>query len=218
MNDRLSPRVPLVILALVLLVIFYRLLLGEVLFWGLPALQFHPWRDFMLEMLRGGQLTLWNPYNGAGAPLFANYQSALFYPLNWPGYVLPAAFAMSITAVVHLFIAGWGMWAFTGRLGLPALGRGVSALAFGLTGYLMARLGTYPMIAAAAWLPWLMWAALGTVSHRRPRDVGISGTFCRAATAGGPRPDDLVQSVAGRGCSRCSGWRHIATYTGGAAC
>ncbi len=36
------------------------------------------------------------------------------------------------------------MWAFTGRLGLPDLGRGVSALAFSLSGYLVARLGTYP--------------------------------------------------------------------------
>ena len=173
MTDRLSPRVPLVIVALTLLAVFHRLLLGETLFWGLPALQFHPWRDFMLEMLGSGQLPLWNPYNGAGTPLIANYQSAFFYPLNWPGYLLPMAFAMSLTAVVHLFVTGWGMWAFTGRLGLPALGRGVSALAFGLTGYLVARLGTYPMIIAAAWMPWLLWAALGVVNQRRSRDVGI---------------------------------------------
>lgn len=172
MSDRLSPRVPLIVAALALLVIFHRLLLGEVFFWGLPALQFHPWREFSFEMLRGGQLPLWNPYNGAGAPLIANYQSALFYPPNWTGVVLPLALSMSVTAVLHLLIAAWGMWAFTGRLGLPALGRGVSALGFGLTSYLVARLGTYPMIHAAAWIPWILWAALGVLLHKRPRDVG----------------------------------------------
>lgn len=172
MTDRLPSRIPLLIILLALLAMFHRLLLGEVFFWGLPALQFYPWREFAFDTLRAGQLPLWNPYNGAGAPLVANYQSALFYPLTWIGLLLPLAWAMSVTSALHLFIAGWGMWLFTGRLGIPALGRGVSALAFGLTGYLVARLGTYPMIAAVAWLPFMMWAALGVIQRKRLRDVG----------------------------------------------
>lgn len=172
MTDRLPSRLPLIVVLLTLLIVFHRLLLGDVLFWGLPSLQFYPWREYAFDMLRGGQLPLWNPYNGAGAPLIANYQSALFYPLSWLGLVLPLAWAMSVTAVLHLFIAAWGMWAFTGRLGIPALGRGVSALAFGLTSYLVARLGTYPAVATAAWIPWVMWAALGVLLYKRFRDVG----------------------------------------------
>ena len=172
MTDRLPSRLPLIVVLLTLLVVFHRLLLGDVLFWGLPSLQFYPWREYAFDMLRGGQLPLWNPYNGAGAPLIANYQSALFYPLSWLGLVLPLSWAMSITAVLPLFIAAWGMWAFTGRLGIPALGRGVSALAFGLTSYLVARLGTYPAVATAAWIPWVMWAALGVLLYKRFRDVG----------------------------------------------
>jgi hypothetical protein len=60
---------------------------------------------------------------------------------------------------------------FTGRLGIPLLGRGVSALAFGMTGYLVARLGTYPIISAAAWTPWIPWAVLGVLSVGRRREV-----------------------------------------------
>src|SRR5215208_2676873 len=114
-------RLPLVVLAATLLVVFHRLLVGEVFFWGLPALQFYRWREYAFDLLRAGQLPLWNSLNGAGAPLFANYQSALLYPFNWPGYVLPLAISMSVTAVLHLFLAGWGMWRFTGRLGLLPL-------------------------------------------------------------------------------------------------
>ncbi len=168
---------PLVLLAVTLLLLFHRLLIGEVFFWGLPALQFIPWRRFAWDLLRDGVLPLWNPYNGGGAPLFANYQSALLYPLNWAGLVLPLAWQMSVTAVLHLFIAGWGMWAFTGRLGVPELGRGLSALAFGLTGYLVARLGTYPTISAAAWLPWLLWAVLGVLSRNQRRDLAWLALF-----------------------------------------
>jgi hypothetical protein len=173
MNRRLPAWAPLLILGLTLALLFHRLLLGEVLFWGLPSLQFYPWREYSFDMLRHGSLPLWNPYNGAGAPLIANYQSALFYPLNWLGFILPLSMALSLTAVLHLFIAAWGMWLFAGRLGLPMLGRGVSALAFGLSSYLVARLGTYPMIAAAAWMPWTLWAVLGIVQQKRLHAVGL---------------------------------------------
>jgi hypothetical protein len=173
MLKRLSSRWPLLVVTLTLLVVFHRLLLGEVLFWGLPALQFYPWREFMADSLRAGQLPLWNPYNGAGAPLIANYQSALFYPLHWPQLIVPSPLLMSVTAVLHLLIAAWGMYAFTGRLGLPTLGRGVSALAFGLSGYLVARLGTFPVVAAASWMPWVLWAALGVLTQTRRRDVAL---------------------------------------------
>ncbi|HYO89637.1 MAG TPA: hypothetical protein VER79_13385, partial [Candidatus Limnocylindrales bacterium] len=167
--SRLRSALPLLPLAGALLLLFHRLLLGEVFFWGLPSLQFTPWRELAIALLREGQLPLWNVLSGAGAPLLANYQSALLYPLSWPSFVLPTAWAMSATAVLHLFIAGWGMWAFTGALGANGLGRAVSALAFGLTSYLVARTGTYPMISAAAWLPWLMWAAHGLFGARPVR-------------------------------------------------
>lgn len=177
MRERFSSRLPLVVLAGALLVAFHRLFLGEVFFWGLPSLQFYPWREYGFELLRQGQLPFWNPFNGAGAPLFANYQSAFLYPLNLLGLILPLAWYMSVTAVLHLFIAGWGMWLFTGRLGLPELGRGISALAFGMTGYLVARLGTYPTITAAAWMPWLLWAALGVLTRKQRRDMGWLAVF-----------------------------------------
>lgn len=177
MIDRLWARFPLAVLGAALAILFHRLLVGDVLFWGLPALQFVPWRDFGFDLVRQGMLPLWNPLNGAGAPLLANYQSALLYPLNWPGFVLPLAWTMSVTAVVHLFLAGWGMWRLTGQLGLPTLGRGVSALAFGMTGYLVARLGTYPTISAAAWLPWLVWAAIRVIVGGRRRDFAWLALF-----------------------------------------
>ena len=39
----------LLILLIALLVIFHRLLLGEVFFWGLPSLQFYPWREYAFD-------------------------------------------------------------------------------------------------------------------------------------------------------------------------
>jgi hypothetical protein len=174
---RVQLRLPLLVLAAALALVFHRLLMGEVLFWGLPSLQFYPWREYAFDLVRNGQLPLWNPYNGAGAPLFANYQSSLLYPLSWLGVVLPLAITMSFTAVFHLFLAGWGMWRFTGELKFSLLGRGISALAFGMTAYLVARLGTYPIVQAAAWLPWMLWVTVRLLESGRPRSGGLLALF-----------------------------------------
>ena len=58
------------------------LIQGEALFWGTPLLQFVPWRMYAFEMIAAGYVPLWNPLLGMGAPLLANYQSALIYPPN----------------------------------------------------------------------------------------------------------------------------------------
>ena len=173
--------IPLAILALALAILYGRLLAGEAFFWGLPALQFVPWRHYGFEALRAGVFPLWNPYNGAGAPLMANYQSAFLYPPNWLGLLAPTApllgWEMSVTAVLHLFIGGLGMWVFTGRSGHSWLGRGVSAIAYALTGYTVARLGTYPTISVAAWLPWLLWGVHRLMAEGGRRNVAMLALF-----------------------------------------
>lgn len=159
MAARWHARVLFGLLGLVLLGWLWPLLAGETLFWGLPALQFYPWRAYAFAELRAGRLPLWNPYSGGGAPLLANHQSAILYPPNWLHLILPDVVAMNLLAVAHIVWAAAGIWCFTGRLGMPGFGRAVSALAFSLSGYLIARLGSFPTVAAAAWLPWLFWAA-----------------------------------------------------------
>ncbi len=56
---------------------------GKALFWGTPGLQFVPWRYLAWELLKSGELPLWNPLSGMGAPLLANYQTSLAFPPTW---------------------------------------------------------------------------------------------------------------------------------------
>ncbi|MER3462979.1 MAG: hypothetical protein C4342_08445, partial [Armatimonadota bacterium] len=46
------------------------------------VLEFLPWRDYMLETERSGEVPLWNPYTFLGVPFLANSQSAPLYPLH----------------------------------------------------------------------------------------------------------------------------------------
>ncbi len=141
------------------LILFFPFLIGQkILYWGTPLLQFYPWRDLALELARTGHLPLWNPYLGNGAPLLANHQSALLYPPNWLALLLPLDLASSWLAALHLAWAGVGLVLLARALGLSALGQAVAGLAFGLSQYLVARVGFFSINATVAWLPWLVWA------------------------------------------------------------
>ncbi len=71
---------------------------GKALFWGTPATQFIPWWSTAWETLKRGELPLWNPSSGMGAPLFANYQTGLLYPPNWLYFVLASVGGISLMA------------------------------------------------------------------------------------------------------------------------
>lgn len=138
---------------------------GKALYWGTPLLQFIPWWTQAWHSLHMGQLPLWNPLLGMGAPLLANYQTALFYPPTWIYFGLAEIGGVPAMAVstgwlvaLHLAWAGWGMSKLTKALGWPLVSQVVSGLAFGLSGYLVSRSHFLSINAAVAWLPWILLA------------------------------------------------------------
>ena len=134
------------------------LLGGEALFWGTPLLQFVPWRTYALRVMAEGYLPLWNPLLGMGAPLIANYQSAIFYPPNVLLALTGPAWGQGLLVMFHLQWAAIGTLLFLRRLRVRTTGQAVGALAFSLSGYMVARAGFLSINAAAAWLPWVLLA------------------------------------------------------------
>jgi len=129
---------------------------GDVLYWGTSMLQFAPWRDLAFDLLRSGDIPLWNPYSGMGAPLLANYQSAILYPPHWLYFLVPAGWAGAVQVLIHLLFAAWGMFALGRCLRMSSPARVVSAAAFSMSGYLIARASFLSIIVTAAWLPWII--------------------------------------------------------------
>ena len=109
-----------------------------------------------------------------GAPLIANYQSALFYPPTWiyfiaysAGGIGALAWFLAIVVVLHLFWAGLGMALLIRALKLSKFAQIIGGLAFGLSGYLVARAGFLSINAAVAWLPWIILGATMLVTAIR---------------------------------------------------
>ena len=159
-----TPWMPALLVVLAPLVLFSPVYLaGQALFWGTPLLQFGPWWHGAWRTLADGHLPLWNTLLGMGAPLLANYQSALLYPPTWVYLLLDQlggprlmAWGMAPLSALHLAWAGLGMALVARRLGLGPLAQAVAGLAFGLSAYLVSRTWFFSINVTAAWLPWVI--------------------------------------------------------------
>ncbi|MBN2678578.1 MAG: YfhO family protein, partial [Anaerolineaceae bacterium] len=130
-----------------------------------------------------GHLPLWNSLNGMGAPLAANYQSALFYPPTWlllPFYLMGGAGGLAMgetwSVVLHLIWPGIGMVFLMRKLGCGKFAQAVAALAFSLSGYLVTRATFLSINVAVAWLPWVILAAEYLTGERKPGLKAILGS------------------------------------------
>ena len=82
------------------------------------SLEFLPFFMAAKEQLAAGEFPLWNPYIFTGTPLWANTQSALFYPLNLFHYVLPPPLGFTVSSLLKLLMGCLLMHLFLRQLGL----------------------------------------------------------------------------------------------------
>ncbi len=122
------------------------------------AFQFLPWRYFAWKTMRSGSLPLWNPHSYCGTPFMATMQSAVLYPINLITLALPFGKGFVTSAILRLWIAGFGMYWLARRYGLIRAASMLAALSFMFSGYLVVWLG-HPHTNAAVWLPALILAA-----------------------------------------------------------
>src|SRR5437867_7469521 len=122
------------------------------------AFMFDPWLIYAGRAVAAGRFPLWNPHAFAGAPFFANPQTALLFPLTWLAYVLPATLAITLTMVLKLSVAGVGLYAFLRLLAVRPLLSAVGAVSFILNGALVMWLGG-AVGSAMGMLTWLFAAS-----------------------------------------------------------
>jgi hypothetical protein len=122
------------------------------------VLQMQSWLLFDREELRHGRMPLWNPYNGGGTPLFANYQSAVLSPFSVPFYLWSFKNALIAAAFLKLFCLGFFTYLFLREIELVFLAAMTGAVAFTFAGYNVLLLG-YPHPAAMVTLPMALFFA-----------------------------------------------------------
>lgn len=121
-----------------------------------PPTQMQPWLAFARAEFAAGRMPFWNPYNGNGAPLLANFQSALFSPFSLPLYVLPWKLGLVVSAWLKLWLISLFTWLFLARVGLRAAACALGAAGFALCGHNVLLL-CYPHAGVTAVLPGLLY-------------------------------------------------------------
>jgi hypothetical protein len=148
---------PLFIIVIAVLLFFNRMAFSNlILARGDTFLYFYPYWQAAADAITSGRLPLWNDQLFMGAPFLANSQAGVFYPLNWPFWlVLPTPYAVSGSIILHVIIAGWGAY-LAGRfcLTLSKTAAFLSAVLFALGGYLTAQIEHVNQLQGLAWLPW----------------------------------------------------------------
>jgi hypothetical protein len=100
-----------------------------------------------------------------GAPLLANSQVGLFYPLNWLVWLfLDTPRALTISIVLHIIVAGSGAY-LLGRkcLTLGQIGSLIVGVLFALGGYFTSQVEHINQLQGMAWLPWFCLVQCGWI-------------------------------------------------------
>ncbi|MBN1995711.1 MAG: hypothetical protein JW953_23690 [Anaerolineae bacterium] len=142
--------------------------------------QYFPLRAFTAQAWVQPHIPLWNPYLFGGQPALADIQAGALYPphviealiLGWGGPLWGREIGFPLWAlegqvIVHFSLAAVGSYLFgrhLGRRGGVSLRRArfdgvITSLVFTYSGYLTGfPVQQMTILAASAWLPWVMWA------------------------------------------------------------
>ncbi|GAB4539094.1 MAG: hypothetical protein Kow0063_27600 [Anaerolineae bacterium] len=138
------------------LIFFWKLVFTNLILVGIDSfLYFYPYKAYVAQALLSGRFPLWNPHLFMGAPLFANMQTAVLYPLHWPFLWLTAPKQVAASIVLHVILAGLGMLLYVRRsLRLNRAGALAAAVVFALGGFVGAQVEHINQLNVIAWLPW----------------------------------------------------------------
>ncbi len=103
-----------------------------------------------------GEFPLWNPLNDCGLPFLAQWNTMTFYPLSLFYLLLPLSWSLGVFCLIHLFLAGLGMYFLAHRWTQNRFAAALAGVAFSFNALMLNCLMWPNNISALAWLPWLV--------------------------------------------------------------
>ncbi|HEY3111909.1 MAG TPA: hypothetical protein VGL23_24355, partial [Chloroflexota bacterium] len=101
-----------------------------------------------------GRLPLWTPHIFGGHPLFADSESAIFYPPNLLGWLLfDPTTALIWQRILRFVLGGVFTYAFGRALGLSRAAATLAGLSFAFGSFLVGQIHHKNLADAAVWLP-----------------------------------------------------------------
>ena len=121
-------------------------------FFGYPLAYYHR------ETFWHGEVPLWNPLNDCGLPFLAQWNTLFLYPGSLLYLLLPLSWSLSAFCLAHQIWAGLGMYFLAWRWTGSRLGASLAGMAFAFNGLTLNSLMWPAIMAALAWMPWVVLA------------------------------------------------------------
>lgn len=129
--------------------------------------QIVPWKKLTIETWKQGMVPLWNPYSFSGTPQAANYQSAVFSPMNILFFLFPFVDAWSLLVLLQPLFGAIGMFLFLRSVDRSRLASLLGAIGFMYCGFMTTWAAYATLGYAALMLPWIFWAITRGFVHRQ---------------------------------------------------
>lgn len=92
--------------------------------------QIYPWKDFSVSEIKKGNLPLWNPHNFSGSPLFANFQSTVFYPTTVLYLIFSMPIAWTISIIIQPLLTLLATYCLARKVGISKFGSIISSISY----------------------------------------------------------------------------------------
>lgn len=120
--------------------------------------EIYPWRFFSIDQLKQLNVPFWNPYNFSGNPQMANFQTAVFYPLNIIYFIFPFNVSWTLLIMIQPFLAGLFMYIFLKKgIGLKDFSSLIGAISFAFCSYMTVWIEYGNIGNTILWLPLVLY-------------------------------------------------------------
>jgi hypothetical protein len=166
-------------LAVLLAVAFSDVLFGWRSFFTRDFANFgYPLAYHVQQSYRAGEVPLWNPYNVAGLPFLAQWNTLALYPPSLIYVLLPLPWSLNFFNLLHLHLAGLGMFCLARRWLRHGGAAAVAGVGYAFSGLVVSALMWPNNIAALGWLPLVL--LFGERAARRGGGCCIQATVVLA--------------------------------------
>jgi hypothetical protein len=112
-----------------------------------------PWKFFVINSLKSFSIPFWNPYNFSGNPLLANFQSAVFYPLNIIFFVLPFNSAWTLFIFLSPFLSAFFTYLYMREIGIGKVAGIFTGIVYAFCAYMAVWMEYGNIGHTMLWLP-----------------------------------------------------------------
>ncbi|HEY3857343.1 MAG TPA: YfhO family protein [Verrucomicrobiae bacterium] len=116
----------------------------------------YPVAYYLRQSFWRGEWPLWNPYSCCGLPFLAQFNTLALYPFSLIYCLLPLTWGLGVFCLLHIFMAGMGMYFLAARWTDSRAGAAVAGVVFAFNGLTLNFLMWPSHLATLAWTPWVI--------------------------------------------------------------